>query len=806
MKKANSALTVEVEPDNAIPSRFQGNYDASIHKLINLYSTESFLSEIYSVDSTLSGYCNGYSYTHADQVADPCIYFGGRYLPSPAVLDELMSDLDEATEQDKLHHALMKFAEEVAADPTFYGYNRDASGSTRKTISLEFKPSVVQYIDGTLIDVDTDTSQMLDDGRVAFQLTASSDILKKSKTPFSIDNANPAVTNVRAFWKGVYVEDGNPIQLLETRIQSKGPYAIYDTEGKKHKFSLPEFIDKTTGVDYFSKTNSIQTKLENPCTTADSCANCLCGTDRKSRRLEWADGSSTCICTDETEGNALDGLPGVFTFPSLWSQWVVQADSNDWSNPYSIFAMNYTQLTLQVVFEIMSTADLIGSPMKCHSKCDQLHTAMTDQFGWNKHSVLIGQDWCEEDAMSSTISNDCVNLLPIQGDDDTPINGGFCRCNMGTDTAVMSSADLTTIYSFTQSFDIEVTTSASGGRRRRQLRGNKRKRKKKAMAMATAQSATAEAAAVAATKSGKGGTTNNGSKSGKSNSQIGVGTYDQNGSEGNNHRRGLLGNQTHQNKVYGDIVMKTVEKGDESEGYILTVTYDLQFPTLANGEGRDAYKFYVKIKDTSGCPGNLDDLDSVDDLSVFTGNNEEVWEQVIDGIDDNGRASGIISVSYIHSIEILFDKAIVLVNRNDGSYMHCTVFREIEYADPQTTTEEIKLDVFNHLDFAACANETLSVLHTFLKCEIDEVEDYTKCTVSFSIEQHDDGEKNSTSIVSPQDFDRCIKDIMNYPGFTRHLAELMGGCDVHVFDGDGNQFTMAWEHCTDSNDVDELFE
>lgn len=47
---------------------------------------------------------------------------------------------------------------------------------------------------------------------------------------------------------------------------------------------------------------------------------------------------------------------------------------------------------------------------------------------------------------------------------------------------------------------------------------------------------------------------------------------------------------------------------------------------------------------------------------------------------------------------------------------------------------------------------------------------------------------------------------MNYPGFTRHLAELMGECDVHVFDREGNELIMAWEQCPDSNHDDELFE
>jgi hypothetical protein len=637
---------------------------------------------------------------------------------------------------------------------------------------------------------------MLEEGIVEFQLTASAQLLKKSTTPFSISSANPAVKNVRAYWKGLYVKDDSPIQLLETQIQSTGPYAIYDAEGKKHKYSLPEFRDEGTGVTYFSVTNSIETKQGLPCTTADSCANCLCGTDRKSRRVEWADGSSTCMCTDETEGNALDGLPRVYTLPSLWSTWSVEANNDDWLSPYSEFVKNYTELTLQVVFEIIPTTNLNGSPMKCHSKCHQLHAAMAAQFYWESEPMLIGQDWCEEDVISSTDSN-CANLLPVRDEDDPPINGGFCRCNMGTDTAEMSSADLTRIYSFSQDYSIEVKTNNNSADRR-QLRGNKHKRIKKTMATATA-----------AAKSGKGGTTNNGSKSGKSNSQMGVAEYekgDQNGGGGTDRRRGLLGDDAHQSKVYGDIVMKTVEAIDESEGYTLTVAFDLEFPLSATGENRDAYKFYVKIKNTSNCTDNLDDLDSVDDLTVFTGNNLEVWDYVVDSIDDKGRASGTIPVSYIQPIDFLFDKAIVLVNRHDDSYMHCTVFREIKYAEPQTTTEEIELEVFNSLDFTACANETLSVLHIFLTCDIDEVEGNTNCTVSFSMEQNNDGERNSTStsVISSYEFDSCIKDIMNYPGFTRHLAELMGGCDVHVFDREGNELIMAWEQCTDSNDP--LFE
>ncbi len=795
MKKANSKLTVAVEPNKAIISRFHGNYDASIQKLINLSSVKSFLSEIYSVDITLSGYCSGYSYTKANQVADPCKSFGEEYLPSSSFFDELMSDLDETTEQDKLHEALMNFAQEISSDPRYYGYSRDASSSTKKTISLEFKPSV-QNINGTLINVDTDTSQMLEDGRVQFQLTPSSNFLKHSTTPFSIAYANPVVTNVRAYWTGVHVKDGETMQLLETQIQSNGPYAIYDAEGKKHKYSLPEFRDDNTGVAYFSKTNSIETKPENSCDV--SCNLCSCGTDRNSKRVEWADGSSTCFCTDETEGNALDGLPDVFTFPTLWSSWTVQANNDDWTNPYSEkFDKNYTQLTLQVAFEFISTTDLIGSPQGCHNKCHDLHTAMTINFGWDEDSVLIGHDWCQEDvmSMSSTISN-CLNDLPIIGDDDPPINGGFCRCNMGTNTAEISSADLTKTYSFTTEWKIEVQTNDISARR--QLRGNKQKRIKKAMATATA------------TKSGKGGTTNNGSKSGKSNSQIGVGTYDQNDGGGNDdddRRRGLLGNQTHQSKVYGDMVMKTVEANDDSEGYILTIYFDLQFPHAAT-EDRDAYKFWVTIKDTSSCPENLADLDSFDDLTDFTGNNEEVWNHVVNSIDDNGRASGTISVSYMQPIDFLFNNTIALVNRNDEAYMHCTVFREIKYAVPQTTTEEIELDVFRNLDFTACANETLSVLHTFLTCYIDEVEGNTNCTVSFNMEQNNDGERNSTStsVVSSYEFDSCIKEIITYPGFARILAELMGGCAVHVSDEDGNESIMAWEQCPDSNDDDELFE
>eukprot|EP00984_Skeletonema_dohrnii_P008741 scaffold3264_cov108-Skeletonema_dohrnii-CCMP3373.AAC.2 len=154
----------------------------------------------------------------ADGNTANCADFGNLYLPSNTTFEATISAFDGTNSSivgppssvDELNDRIIGFAKNVQNSPQAVGQTRQELGNSVETFAIEFtkEGNASYYYD-------------LKNGTIMFTLSASSNLLLQSTTPFGIYDANPRVVNTQTYWRGVTSPDG---QFITTTINPIGPY------------------------------------------------------------------------------------------------------------------------------------------------------------------------------------------------------------------------------------------------------------------------------------------------------------------------------------------------------------------------------------------------------------------------------------------------------------------------------------------------------------------------------------------------------------------------------------------------------
>ena len=131
--------------------------------------------------------------------------------------------------------------------------------------------------------------------------------------------------------------------------------------------------------------------------------------------------------------------------------------------------------------------------------------------------------------------------------------------------------------------------------------------------------------------------------------------------------------------ITGQITMMGYTDGidqDGNENHTLEVAYDLEgFDTSC-----EESCFYVKLKDGSAnfCdelePGHVDS--DHPDITKKTGNNQQVWDDIVATADDDGKSQGVAYVNIEFPVNLLFGYPMVVYNSTDGTILNCGIFKE----------------------------------------------------------------------------------------------------------------------------------
>ncbi|KAL7454134.1 hypothetical protein ACHAWC_005764 [Mediolabrus comicus] len=417
--------TAPPEYQSVYEQLFFATYKDTSNAILAYAPSASLVQQQYVAAKSIFGFCTSYSYMNAGQdyvntlngQAANCRDFGSLYLPTnntfkdtvnSFVYGNLNSISNPPSSVDQLNKNIIDFSKNIQNNPEAVGQTRqDVTGA--KSFAIEFPLG----INATAFCENGNTTSVkpysppqvyvdLTNGIVRFSLTASSDLLQQSKTPFNVKDANPLVINVQTYLKGVTTPDGQFIKMI---INPIAPYFVYlDDSGVGTTYTLPSFKG-SSGSSSFATFDSIQVQETCP------------GTDEKLVETNWMDGERLSFCTDYSLDlqAPFEGIAEYnFLFPNLFTTWEVQMNygQSHICDTHLYTIVNET-LTLQVVFQyVESTTPSPADPNTCYQNC------------YKYEGVLPGQLWCDQPKCG-----DCPASLSYNGTDLT--NGTeFCRCNV----------------------------------------------------------------------------------------------------------------------------------------------------------------------------------------------------------------------------------------------------------------------------------------------------------------------------------------------------------------------------------------
>jgi hypothetical protein len=145
--------------------------------------------------------------------------------------------------------------------------------------------------------------------------------------------------------------------------------------------------------------------------------------------------------------------------------------------------------------------------------------------------------------------------------------------------------------------------------------------------------------------------------------------------------------------ITGQVTMMGYKDGIDQDGnknHTLEVAYDLEGFDPSCEESC----FYVKLKD--GSANFCDELESgrVDsddpDITERTGNNQQIWDEIVATADDDGKSQGVAYVNIKFPVNLLFNYPMVIYNSTDGTILNCGIFKEItpEAEDGEIDTKD----------------------------------------------------------------------------------------------------------------------
>jgi hypothetical protein len=400
--------------------------------VLGIIPATALLTQQYLASMLIASFCASYSYMNAGQPfasgSASCSNFGNLYVPTTSTFQASVQALitgtygSEPSAVQALSNNLRSFASTVQTNPAALGQTKGSySGSQVKSFSLSFFLS------------DNATSDLyhgnLVDGSIRFTLTPSSDLLLQNDFPFEIQDANPRVVNIQAYWRGVTSPIGG---LMATTIDVGPPYYLYEKNtGLGVAYQLPSF--QTEQTPHFASSEGIEVAQTSSC-----------GTGSTKVKVHWSDGSKTTICT--ADSNVNQPYPGLassdFLFPSLWAAWDVTATPSLWSS--SAFKKNNGSLALQVVFQyIASSTTSSKSLQQCLFPC----LDYANQYSWDV-SPLLGEAFCTE--------SNCDECQALSFPNKTD---GFCRCNVWDTTAEACPPSSGLAAVDTSSFTISATST-----------------------------------------------------------------------------------------------------------------------------------------------------------------------------------------------------------------------------------------------------------------------------------------------------------------------------------------------------------
>ncbi len=354
---------------------------------------------------------SGMSYisTKGGNVAN-CSDFGNMYLPSYGTFEAAISAFNGTNSSiinpplavNELNGDIIDFAANVESSPQAVGQTNQEEGGVVETFAIEFTKggNSSAYSDWNLKS-----------GTIKFTLSPSSDLLLQSTTPFVVNDANPRVVNIQAYWRGVTSTNG---QFITTTINPVGPYMVYQEKtGVGAPYTLPSYSNS------FATFRSIQ----GDCPGSDETK---VGPGH-ANELEWLDDAKLQFCAD-TSSSLTQPYTGIaesaFLFPSFWTTWEVQIVDIDSIIDSDYYQFDQDELALQVVFQYVASPidSTSGSPNSCAMNC---HVQLTP--GAISPSPLPGSQWCDKTDCNQCLADQIFDEMKLINEDFS-----FCLCNVWT--------------------------------------------------------------------------------------------------------------------------------------------------------------------------------------------------------------------------------------------------------------------------------------------------------------------------------------------------------------------------------------
>eukprot|EP00984_Skeletonema_dohrnii_P019706 scaffold9477_cov84-Skeletonema_dohrnii-CCMP3373.AAC.1 len=218
--------TAPSEYDSVSNTLFYSQYKNTSNEILSYSPAVSLTQQQYTAAKSIFEFCTSFAYMNggrpyesdADGHTANCADFGNLYLPSNKTFEATIFAFDGTNSSiigppssvDELNDRIIGFANNVQNSPQAVGQTRQELGSSVETFAIEFtkERNASYYYD-------------LKNGTIMFTLSASSNLLLQSTTPFGIYDANPRVVNTQTYWRGVTSPDG---QFVTTTINPIGPY------------------------------------------------------------------------------------------------------------------------------------------------------------------------------------------------------------------------------------------------------------------------------------------------------------------------------------------------------------------------------------------------------------------------------------------------------------------------------------------------------------------------------------------------------------------------------------------------------